>query len=152
MSSQIAIGPGEYQTDEREAAADVEPGELVEFAADGRVQPHSTAAGQTVTRFAKEARNVGKTIDDTYGYDADADEGENVHFGYPAPGTPVPGAFLAAGENVDPDTPLVSAGDGSLRALDTAGGDDESAVVAYSNEATDNSGGSEAVRHEVISA
>lgn len=146
----VVFGDGEVQTDEREAAAAVEPGELVEFAADGRVQPHSTAAGQAVTRFAKAAREVGKTIEDTYTYDGTLDEGENVHYGYPAPGTPVPGAWLAAGETVDPGTPLVSAGDGTLRALDTAGGDDPSAIVAYSNEATDNGGGAEAVRHEVI--
>lgn len=148
--TEVVFGDGEVQTDEREAAAAVEPGELVEFAADGRVQPHSTDAGEApATRFAKAAREVGKTIEDTYTYDGDLDEGENVHYGYPAPGTPVPGAWLAAGENVTPGTPLVSAGDGTLRAYDSAN-DPAAAIVAYSNEATDNGGGAEAVRHEVI--
>lgn len=163
MASQIIIGPGEYQQDEREVGADVTPGELVEFAADGRLQPHSSAPdlngnGSAVPRFAVEARSVGKSIDDTYTYDGTADEGENGHFAHPAPGTPVQ-AYIATGHSIDPDTPLESAGDGTLQphaGLDPAGdGTDTIAddlVVAYANEAIDTTGDADPSRHEVISA
>ncbi|AFZ73034.1 hypothetical protein [Natronobacterium gregoryi] len=150
MSKQIIIGPGHYETDEREAGADVDPGELVEFNDDGRVQPHSTDGGVAAARFAKEARDVGKTVDSTYEYDSEEDEGENVHYGYPAPGTPVQ-AFIATDETFDDDTPLVSNGDGSLREAADDGSEDE-AIVAYANEAVDTSGDDDPTRHEVISA
>lgn len=150
MSSNIIVGPGPYETDEREAAADVDPGQLVEFDADGNVQPHSGDGEPAAFRVAKDARNVGKTIDDTYEYDSGEDEGENVHYAYPAPGTPTR-AFIATGEDIAPDTGLVSDGNGSLRAAAGDGSEDE-AIVAYSNEAINTEGDDDASRHEVISA
>ncbi|MDL5361358.1 hypothetical protein [Halalkalicoccus sp. NIPERK01] len=151
MGSNVIAGPGEYQTHEREAAADVEMGHLVEYAADGRVQPHSTAGGPGFTAFAIPFRSLGQTVDHTATYDADNDEGERVKYAFPSPGTKVPGARLAAGESVTDGDPLVSAGDGTLQAA-AGDGTEDAAIVAYANESTDNSGGAEAVRHEVISA
>lgn len=155
--SEMIVGPGDYQQDEREVTADVDPGELVEFASDGRVQPHSSAPdlngnGSALPRFAIEARDLGKGIDDTYTYDSNDDEGENCRYARPSPGTKVQ-AWLAAGENVNDGDSLESAGNGALQqhtGLDPAGdGTDtiaDNLVVAEADESVDNSGGSDAVR------
>jgi len=127
--------------DEADAAAAITPGMLVEYDANGDVQPHSNAANQDGTRplFADLPFDPFKEKSDDYA------AGERVSLGYVEPGVETD-ALLAAGENVDPTTPLVSAGDGTLRALDTAGGDDPDAVIAYPTESVDNGGGAEAVR------
>lgn len=161
MATQLIAGPGDYQQDEAEAAADVEPGELLELTATDRVQPHSEVPdlngnGSALPRFAIEDRNVGKTIDDTYTYNATDDEGENVHFARPLPGTRVQ-AWLAAGETVSRGDPLESAGNGALQlhtGLATTGDGTGAAsetvadnlVVAEAAEDLDNSTGTDPVR------
>lgn len=157
MSSQIIAGPGDYQQEEAEAAADVEPGELLELTGTDRVQPHSEVPdlngnGSAAPRFAIESREVGKTIDDTYTYDSTDDEGENVKYARPLAGTYVQ-AWLAAGETVTRGDPLESAGNGALQlhsGLNPAGdGTDTMAdnlVVAEATNDVDNSGGADPVR------
>lgn len=147
---------------EAEVSGTVTPGELVEHAADSRVQPHSEVPdlngnGSAAGLFALEFPEVGRGIDDDYTYDGGNDEGDNAKYGRPAPGSEVY-AWLAAGENVDPSTPLESAGNGALQAhagLSPAGdGTDTMAdglVVAYPAESVDNSGGADPVRIKVIS-
>lgn len=142
--SEVVMGPGEYQRDEYPASAAVEPGELVEQSG-GEVAPHATADGAAESAFALEDRDMGRTIDDTYA------AGENVHVGYPANGTLIPNAWLAAAENVTAGTRLVSAGNGALAAYDDVNSP-EAQVVAVAEEAVDNSGGGSAVRIEVRSA
>lgn len=158
--SEIIVGPGDYQQDEREVAAATDPGELVEFVND-RMQPHSSAPdlsgnGSALPRFAVEARDLGKGIDDTYTYDSTADEGENARYARPFPGSKVQ-AWLAAGESVSDGDPLESAGNGALQlhtGLATTGDGTGSAsetvadnlVVAEADETIDNSGGSDPVR------
>jgi len=131
----------EIVEDEADAAAAITPGHLVEYDANGDVQPHATAADPNGARplFADLPFDPGKDKSDDYA------AGERVVLGYVRPGVETD-ALLAAGETVDPTTPLVSAGDGTLRALDTAGGDDPDAVLAYPTESVDNGGGAEAVR------
>lgn len=155
---------GEYRQQEAEVTANVTPGELVEFASDGRIQPHSSVPdlngnGSAAGWFAREFPETGKGIDDDYTYDGTADEGENAKLARPTPGSKVY-AWLDAGESVDPSTPLESAGNGALQAhtgLATTGDGTGAAtetvaddlVVAYPAESVDNSAGTDPVRIEV---
>ena len=116
------------------AAAAITSGDLVELTAGG-LQPHSTAAGVVARPLvAVDMREVGMEAGDAYA------AGNTVKAMAPYGG----GLWmrLAQGENVDIHERLVSAGDGTLRALDTAGGDAELATVCVAVRPTDNSGGS----------
>lgn len=142
MNNAVFTRNSEYVIeDEADAAAAITPGHLVEYAANGDVQPHSTDAGTDGARpiFADLPFGPGTEKSGEYG------AGERVRTGLVRPGVEVD-ALLAAGETVDPTTPLVSNGDGTFRALDTAGGDDPDAVLAYPTESVDNGGGADPVR------
>lgn len=139
----VRYGRDEMTQHEDTGVGAVTVGNLVERVANG-VQNHSTAAGQDgTTLIAIAHRGVGMEAGDAY------DDGTNVKYLAVSGG----GVWLrlAAGENVARGDQLVSAGDGTVRLLDTAGGDTAGGVVAEAEEALDNSGGTEAafIRTEV---
>lgn len=122
------------QHEEFTDGSDIATGELLEETANG-VAPHATAAESGArTLVAVDARDRGMEMGDTYVADElvrymDA-SGGGVHL------------RLVTGESVSKGDDLVSAGDGSVRNIDTAGGDTADAIVASADEAVDNSGGS----------
>lgn len=149
-SNSIVLG-GEPRQKEENAGATVTPGELLEYAADGDVQPHSTVPatdtdGSAQPRFAD--RGFGND-----GVDDDYSAGERVKTVIGRRGDEI-NAFLAAGENVSKGDALESAGNGALQAH--TGSDDadststqtyyDGAIVAYAAEDVDNSGGGSPVR------
>lgn len=114
------------------ASGAITPGHLVEYVGDTEtVQVHSTAAERGLTMFADivpysgDPDTAAAPIDDAYA-DGDyvkcfvADVGNRVN--------------AIAAEAIAFDDKLVSAGDGRLRTLDTAGGDDPSAAQYVARE------------------
>jgi len=119
-------------------------GDLLEAGGSDDFQTHSTDGG-VVERVmvAMDERGRGFTSGD--GYDAGefitaavCNSGVGLHLNLAA------GADLATAANADisEDDRLVSAGDGTVRLFDGAGGDDPDDVVAHAEEAVDNSGAS----------
>lgn len=157
----VRYGREEMVEDERQmdsASADIEPGMLLERLDDGGdvvVQPHSTAAEQDPDALvAVPARDRGMnapTGDSDEEPDVYSTSGDDFVRFMDASGGGLY-MLLAAGENVTAGASLVSNGDGYLRQLDTAGGDDPNAVAFETEEAVDNSGGSSAVFIEVTPA
>lgn len=147
----VAYGRDKLAQHEAPAAADLKAGHLVEEVAGG-VQAHSTDGGvMDRVLVALDARGRGKDVGDTYSTDPDGTvDNENVPYANCNAGVGLT-MLLAAGESVDDSgapTRLVSAGDGTLRAIDqdgTAPDDSDAAVVAVAAETLDNSGGSSAV-------
>lgn len=129
------VAAGEYTQDEAEADAAITPGHLVEETATG-VAAHATAAevGAPVL-FAREHQETGMGIDD------DIPAGSNAKYIRPTPGSRVRARLAAANTYTGGDTELVSAGDGTLRPLDTAGGDTRGAIVAVAYEDADTTDG-----------
>lgn len=129
---------------EGDAAAALEPGHLLEKDGNGDLKPHSTDAGAEGVRplFA------GLPFDPSLEKGETVPSGERVRGYYVVPGVGVD-ALLAVGETVDPTTPLVSAGDGTLRAFDSGGGDDPDAIVAYPEESADSTGEGSPIRVEI---
>lgn len=123
------------------ATAAVSPGNLIELtgetagvATEAQVQNHSTAAevGAAVA-IAVEYSMTGRDITDDYQAD------DNLHYFYGLRGERYYVAH-ATDEDVAYNDPLVSAGDGTLRALDTAGGDTAPATIFRAREAVTNAG------------
>lgn len=132
---ETVLAAGDYTQDEANAAAAITPGELVEEVADG-VQPHATAAeADAPALFAREHPETGRRIDDDY------PAGDMAKYIRPTPGSRVRARLAAGNTYTGGDTRLVSAGDGTLRPLDTAGGDTEAAVVAEMYEDADTTDG-----------
>lgn len=132
--------------DRREGIATgvVTPGNLIELtgetagvATEAQVQNHSTAAevGAAVA-VAVEYSMTGRDITDDYQVD------DNLHYFYGLPGERFYVAHNTA-EDLAYNDPLVSAGDGTLRALDTAGGDVAAATIFRAREAVTNATGTE---------
>lgn len=127
------------------AQSAITPGQLVEVtgtvsgSTTKQIDVHSSAAADTVPRFALEYSHTGGGIDDDYAVD------DHMEYRTFKPGEEV-NAFLAAGENVSEGATLVADGSGNLRLIDTSGGDAEGVAVAEALESVDNSGGSSAVR------
>lgn len=143
MAPKVIIlgGPDPTELNSYEAGSAVTPGELVEVAADGDVDPHSTAGGNAEKAFALPKPTSGD-IDEDY---AAAD---TVRVGWFARGSRVFG-FLDAGENVEDGAALESAGNGALQAFGTAAEAtpaNTDNIVAYAAEDKDNSGGGSPVR------
>lgn len=131
---ETVLAAGDYQQDEAEATAAITPGYLVEETADG-VAPHGTAAGAAAGFYAREHPETGRRIDDDY------PAGDQVKYIRPTPGSRVRARLAAGNTYTGGDTDLVSAGDGTLRPLDEAGGDDPSNVVATVYEDADTTDG-----------
>jgi len=144
--NKIVLG-GDPRQKEDTAGATVTPGELLEFAADGDLQPHSTAPatdadGSAQTMFAD--RGFGNSDIDT-----DYSAGEEVRYVIGRRGDEIY-AFLADGEDVSKGDALESNGAGALQAH-TGSADSDStstqtyydgAIVAYAAEDLNNSSGS----------
>lgn len=130
------LAAGDYQQDEAPADAAITPGEMVAETGTG-VAPHATAAEvNPAILFARDHPETGRGSEDDYA------AGEEVKYINPDSGSRVR-ARLAGGYTYDGDggTELVSAGDGTLRPLDTAGGDARGAVVAEAYESADTTDG-----------
>lgn len=129
----VRYGRDEFLQHEAPADGVVNAGDLVETTAAG-IGSHATAAGiMDRVLVALDDRDTGMELDDTY------DDGENAKY-IAASGGGVH-LRLDAGVTAAEGDRLVSAGNGAVRLLDTAGGDAEAAVVAVAAEDIDNSGG-----------
>jgi hypothetical protein len=95
--------------EERDAAAAITPGMLLEYTSAGKVQAHSTAGGNALPiGFALEDELQGRDIDTAYAAD------DKVQCMVNQPGDHVY-AILKDGENVAIGDPLESAGNGYLQ-------------------------------------
>lgn len=105
---------------EETATAAVDAGMVVERTPSG-VQPHSGGEAHPVA-FAKERRSGGMEYGDSY------ESGKPVVFCVASAGAAFHG-HLATGETVSHGDAIVSAGDGTVRLIDTAGGDTQTQVL-----------------------
>ena len=133
-----------YILDEEIGSATITPGDLIEFVPSGgdqgQLRVHATAAGTVAqSMWAIENELIGDDIDHAYL------DGETVKFVYPHSGAEIY-AWIEATANVVRGAALESNGAGKLQAATTG------AVVAYANEAVDNSGGGSPVRIKVRAA
>lgn len=127
--------------EEASAAGAFTPGYLIEFDTSGNLQAHSTAAEvQAISLWADLSPDPLNDKSDAYA----ADDVARAFYGQTGM---VVDAFIASGETISAGDDLVSAGDGTLAALNTAGGDAEGAVIAKATEAVSPTGG--AARCEV---
>jgi hypothetical protein len=127
-----ASGPSwDSRINEARAKSAIVPGELLDFAATGNVQPHGTAGGISGRLFAVENPwddDTSETaIDSSYG------SGSMVRYLYGIQGDQIY-AKLAAGEDVDEGDALESDGNGELQAV-TAGTGTDHTTVAFAAEA-----------------
>ena len=127
---------------EAPAAAALSPGHLLEFATDGDLQKHSTAASNAAPIFARENDIIGDDADEAYA------AGDNVLAYHARGGDLVYARVAASAAAIVRGNYLESAGDGTLRVLTADAATDQgqrSSVIATAEEAVDNSaGGSEA--------
>lgn len=132
---ETVLAAGEYTQDEAEADAAITPGHMVNETGTG-VAVHGTAAeANPQVLFAREFSEVGRGIDDDYA------AGDNAKYIRPYTGARVRARLASGNTYTGGDTELVSAGDGTLRPLDTAGGDPRTAVVAVAYEDADTTDG-----------
>lgn len=120
---------------ERMAAAAITPGHLVELTSANKVQAHGTAGGAAQTAFAVEDDLQGKTISDAYA------TGDQVQYNVMVSGEEV-NAVISDGENISIGDKLVSAGDGTLKAVTSETADESAVAIAL--EDVDMSGSSAA--------
>lgn len=114
------------------ASGEIVPGMLVQRDAGNSVEPHDDEAGPANTHFAVEYGMTGQTINDAY------EVGDQVVYKTYVPGSGVYTWIGAEAPAVANKALLVSAGDGTLKALVAAEG---GTVVAQALEAVDNSAG-----------
>lgn len=138
----VRYGRNDMVQHETATAEEVFAGALVELDTNGELVNHATAGeGPDVLRVAIESRGRGMELGDSYPVDDNAKyvaaSGGGVYLRLAG------GSNLATAANatVDPTTPLVSNGDGTVRALDTSKtGETREAVIGNPTEAVDNSG------------
>lgn len=150
-STVVLRGTDQIEYKERQAAEELRPGMNVEYA-DGDLQAHSTAGVGAGNRIVIERRARGMVADNP------AVDGTDQFDSYAATETTLYGGLdkghqywglLAAGESVTDGEPLVSDGDGGLRAVDGPGGESASDATVEAIEVVDNSGGAEYARVRV---
>lgn len=100
------------QNEDSKAAEAITPGHLVDFDGSGNLIKHANAGGFVSKAFALERQELGKGIDDAYAI------GDYVKVGVFPPGTRV-NAIIASGQNISKGNYLESAGDGTLRILNS---------------------------------
>lgn len=137
---------------EAEAAGTITPGDLIEVSGEQttgakalpQVQRQSTdGEGGISPMFATEQRGqAGRGIDDDYS------SGDLVSYVVALPGDKAY-AWHNTAEDISYGDKLVASGDGTLRALDTAGGDVEAEVVAVARTAVSNATGTAKARMEI---
>ena len=139
MANNTIIIKGLGVRNEAIANAAITPGHLVELMSTAKVRVHATAGGAGVERaFAVEDDLQGNDIADAYS------AGDMVQYNIMLPGDEVY-ALLANGENASIGSKLESAGDGTLRVVDTDTSVGTIAIqsqVAVALEAVDMSGSS----------
>ena len=106
-------GKGGYRRDEKVAVSAITPGMLVELTSADEVQPHSTEGGRAELIVAEEDALQGQIV--THAYEAD----EIVTLAIADPGSEWQ-MLIASGETITIGEQLISAGDGTLKALDNA--------------------------------
>lgn len=132
----LVHGRDEHKYDGMAGAA-VQPGEVLTITGtDGEYPVLEPGASETL-RVAKEYSHTGMTVDDSYSAD-DHMEYYHLYTGEVAQ------LHLASGENVSVDDGLVVNSNGYLQAYVSAD-NDAGEIVAYANEAVDNSSGSDPV-------
>ena len=111
MAHQRIHGKGPYTHDEADAGeAGIYPGMLLKVASDGDVEIHASAGGRAEALFAEEDALQGKTVDDVYTVD------NVVSLILPGLGCEV-AALIQDGQDLSIGDRVVSAGDGTLKAL-----------------------------------
>lgn len=105
MPNIIVLRGDQYTSREDRCNAAITPGWLVEFAANDRLQAHSTSGGKAATMFALEASYIGNGATTAY------ISGDRVPYADCAPGVVV-WAHLASGQNVARGDYLSSQGTG----------------------------------------
>lgn len=147
-----------YPVFDLKSAAAIAPGELVEKNSSDLLILHATAGGNAYPWFAD--FNPFATTNTSPAISQDWASGDNVRYIRAIPGEEIY-AWLDAGETAAIDSPLESAGNGSLQvhtpiAADEAGSDTFTiygrGIVAYALEAVNNSGGGSPVRIKVMVA
>jgi hypothetical protein len=108
MNQKIHQRGSEPTAIELPAASAILPGHLIERAAGGTLQPHSTAGGDGESLFAQEDALQGKIVTDAYA------TGDPVN-AYSERGGNITLAILKAGFAYTTATKLISAGDGTLK-------------------------------------
>lgn len=134
----------EWERREADAGAAILPGELLEFALDGDLQPHATAGGNTSRLFAIENELVGKGISDSYS------SGDRVLYVRARPGDVVYARLAASQGQIRRGRPLESDGNGELQSFGQAA-DSRSveSLIGYVAETVSNSGSIQNVKVEV---
>ena len=135
-----------------QTGAEIEPGMLIEFDSSYDAQPQQSAAEIVPFRVAVAQEISGMTTDDSYTPDGDF---QGLEYASVPSGDSVVAQLYDGSDETDADSvsvgdKLVSNGDGTLRKLDTAGGDSDSASIAVALESADASDGQQAIRVEVL--
>ncbi len=141
MPNNLIALKGDFIRKEGEASSAITPGDLVEFGGSNDLQTHGTAGGPARKAFALDNDLIGDDISVDYA------SGDTVQYGVFPPGAEV-NAHLNYPENVSKGDPLVSAGDGGLVAF-IESTHEAGVIVAFANEAVNNSAGGAQVRIQV---
>lgn len=133
----VVIIKGSPRYDEANAGGAITPGHLVVRSSASLVVVHATADGAAEKLFALSDPSNSKAWDAAYV------TGERVAFAACKQGDQI-NALLATGNNavMNPPSPLVSAGDGTLKVASVGAGTLEEAVVGYAREVLNNTSGS----------
>lgn len=108
MPNTVILRGDQYTTREDRCNQALTPGHLLEFAANDRIQKHSTSGGRCAALFALEADYIGTGVTTAYV------SGDRVPYADCGGGVLV-WAHLASGQNVARGDYLSSNGDGTLR-------------------------------------
>jgi len=134
----VILVRGDPNRFQRDAAASITPGMLVELTSSDTVQPHSSADGRHMRMVAVESDFTGDGIEHVY------NSGEIAQFNVFRPGD-IALMHLADGQDASLGDYLVSNGDGKLKVEASSGtGDLEGSLVGMALEAVDMSGSSAA--------
>jgi len=139
MATNTIVVKGRGIRKERQAAAAINPGHLLELVSTGKVKVHAGAAKNASSMFAIENDLIGNAVTDGYVTD------DNVLYESLPPGSEVYARLAAAATAVTVGAFMESAGDGTLRILTTDTATDNTqrnSVVGVALEAVDNSAGS----------
>jgi len=124
-----------YYNEEGAASEEIKPGHLVDGVT--AIAKHATAGGACPRAFAVEREELGRGIDDTYKNRAGSAAyaiGDQVKVAVCVPGQHVL-AIIASGQNISANARLESAGNGTLRILNSG------VIIARALEAVNNSAG-----------
>lgn len=148
--NKIRVGGAPGEPKEGEATESITPGHVVEYGdTPEQFQKHATDGGNGLLiladkmEFMGDATNDAAPIDDSY---SSGDYMKAILLKKGGYGN----ALLADGESVTSGDLLVSAGDGTLRAFDGGGGDEQGAALAVAREEVSASGSTERITVEAL--